>query len=126
MASKQAKEKKETYSRSKSKGKSPKRETTYRRTPVKETSRTPGKRTEKKQRKAETEEEAYERKNKGKKAPRVRVFPIWLRILIFLALTLLALIAGLMIGYGIIGDGNPIDILKVETWRHIIDIVVKE
>ena len=56
---------------------------------------------------------------------RVRIFPVWLRIIIVLILAVAALVAGLMIGYGIIGDGAPADALKVETWQHIIDIVTK-
>ncbi|WP_010531606.1 DNA-directed RNA polymerase subunit beta [Lentibacillus jeotgali] len=60
------------------------------------------------------------------KRPRRRIFPIWLRIIVVLVLSAIALLVGLMVGYGIIGDGNPIDALKWETWQHIIDIVVKE
>ena len=57
--------------------------------------------------------------------PRRRIFPIWLRIIIVLILAAPALVAGLMIVYGIIGDGVPTDALKKETWQHIIDIVTK-
>lgn len=58
--------------------------------------------------------------------PRRRAFPIWLRIIVILLLAVAALMAGLMIGYGLIGDGNPMDALKIETWQHIIDIVLQE
>ena len=60
------------------------------------------------------------------KKPRRRIFPIWLRIIVVLLFSVVALVAGLMIGYGIIGDGLPTDVLKFETWQHIIDIVNKE
>ncbi|HLR75343.1 MAG TPA: DNA-directed RNA polymerase subunit beta [Virgibacillus sp.] len=60
------------------------------------------------------------------KKPRRRIFPIWLRIIIVVLLCSVALIAGAMVGYGVLGDGAPKDILKKETWQHIIDIVVKE
>lgn len=60
------------------------------------------------------------------KKPIRRIFPIWLRIIVVLILSVAALIAGLMIGYGIVGDGVPTDALKFETWQHIIDIVKKE
>ncbi|RNF40005.1 DNA-directed RNA polymerase subunit beta [Planococcus salinus] len=53
----------------------------------------------------------------------IRLFPIWLRILIVAALLVLAIILGVMIGYGVIGDGSPADALKWETWQHIIDIM---
>lgn len=59
------------------------------------------------------------------KKPRRRIFPIWLRIIVVLLFSVVALAAGLMIGYGIIGDGVPTDALKIETWQHIIDIVNK-
>lgn len=65
-----------------------------------------------------------EEKRKAKK-PRGRIFPIWLRIIVVLLLSAIALIVGLMIGYGVVGDGVPEDALKKETWQHIIDIVTK-
>lgn len=52
----------------------------------------------------------------------IRLFPIWLRIILIISLLVGAIAAGLMIGYGYIGDGTPKDILKLETWQHIIDI----
>jgi anti-sigma factor RsiW len=62
-------------------------------------------------------------KRKARK-PRRRIFPLWLRIIVVLILAASALVAGLMIGFGVLGDGTPTDVLKVETWQHIIDIVV--
>ena len=53
----------------------------------------------------------------------IRLFPIWLRILLVLALLSGATAAGLMIGYGYIGDGEPKNALKWETWQHILDIM---
>lgn len=58
------------------------------------------------------------------KLPRRRIFPIWLRIIIIIIIAAAALIAGLMIGYGVIGDGNPTDALNRDTWQHLIDIVI--
>lgn len=75
---------------------------------------------------SETSAQEKARSKKRKKKARVRIFPIWLRIIIVLILAAFALASGLMIGYGVMGDGNPIDALKVETWQHIIDIVIKE
>ncbi|WP_083443663.1 DNA-directed RNA polymerase subunit beta [Ornithinibacillus contaminans] len=82
-----------------------------------------------------TETQAQTRKQQKKqqklekrqnKMPRLRIFPIWLRIVVVVVLAVVALLVGLMIGYGGLGDGNPRDALKWETWQHIIDIVVKE
>ncbi|ETP67763.1 DNA-directed RNA polymerase subunit beta [Planococcus glaciei] len=53
----------------------------------------------------------------------IRLFPIWLRILIVVALIALAMVLGVMVGYGVIGDGEPADALKWETWQHILDIM---
>ena len=53
----------------------------------------------------------------------IRMFPIWLRIVIVLLLIVVAAALGSMIGYGVIGDGNARDALKWETWQHIIDIM---
>lgn len=53
----------------------------------------------------------------------IRLLPIWLRlILIFLLIAIVAVI-GLRIGYSYVGDGNPEDVLKKETWTHILDII---
>lgn len=52
----------------------------------------------------------------------IRMFPIWLRILIVAALLTGAVAAGLMVGYGVIGEGEPKDALKWETYQHIFDI----
>ncbi|RKQ34352.1 DNA-directed RNA polymerase subunit beta [Oceanobacillus halophilus] len=80
--------------------------------------------TDKQTRKQQKEKrKAAKRENKR---PRRRIFPIWLRIILLIIFAAAALVAGLMVGYGIMGDGNPTDILKTETWQHIIDIVFKE
>ncbi|WP_245604669.1 DNA-directed RNA polymerase subunit beta [Paucisalibacillus globulus] len=79
---------------------------------------------QKKKRKAEKKQHKIQ-KRKNKK-PRIRIFPIWLRLIIVVALSIAALTAGLMFGYGGLGDGEPRDALEWETWQHIIDIVFKE
>ncbi|HSJ38310.1 MAG TPA: DNA-directed RNA polymerase subunit beta [Planococcus sp. (in: firmicutes)] len=53
----------------------------------------------------------------------IRMFPIWLRIILVTALIVLAAALGAMVGYGVIGDGEPRDALQWETWQHIIDII---
>lgn len=78
-------------------------------------------------RKKEKETEASTRNGKRKaRRPIRRIFPIWLRLIVFILLCAGALIIGLMIGYGMLGDGSPKDVLNVETWKHIIDVVKKE
>lgn len=50
-------------------------------------------------------------------------FKVLLSIIIFIVLTLVFLIVGLLIGYSIIGDGNPWDVLQWYTWQHILDFL---
>lgn len=57
---------------------------------------------------------------------RKRLIPIWLRVIIVVLLCFVSLIAGLVFGYGVIGEGNPSDALDKSTWQHIIDIVTKQ
>lgn len=63
---------------------------------------------------------------KRNKTPMRRIFPLWLRLIVVLGLCIVALIAGLMVGYGILGDGVPSDILHKETWKHILNLIKNE
>ena len=45
------------------------------------------------------------------------------KVIIFFAILLFVAIAGLMIGYGVIGEGNPMDALNWSTWQHMLDII---
>lgn len=62
---------------------------------------------------------------KEKRKIRIRLIPIWLRIIIVVIALVASLLAGVVVGYGVIGDGNPMDALKKSTWTHIIDLVKK-
>ncbi|PFA68215.1 hydroxymyristoyl-ACP dehydratase [Bacillus sp. AFS015802] len=57
---------------------------------------------------------------------RVRMLPIWLRILLFILLLAGSLALGAVIGFAGIGDGKAADVFKAETWQHIVDIVMKK
>jgi ABC-type Fe3+ transport system permease subunit len=57
---------------------------------------------------------------------RVRMLPIWLRILLFILLLAGSLALGAVVGFAGIGDGRAADVFKAETWQHIIDIVIKK
>ncbi len=63
------------------------------------------------------------RKHKGKVTRRYRLIPIWLRILLVLVFCVLAVLAGAYVGYVILGNGDPDDVFKKETWQHIVDLV---
>jgi hypothetical protein len=56
--------------------------------------------------------------------------PSWLRIILSIlrfllvpALCVVALFVGLTIGYATIGGGDASAVFKVETWRHLYDLV---
>ncbi|MGD6966598.1 DNA-directed RNA polymerase subunit beta [Rossellomorea vietnamensis] len=75
-------------------------------------------------------EKKNKKKNSGEEKPgrwiRIRLLPIWLRVLLFIILLAGSLIGGAMVGYAVIGDGKPMDVLEKSTWQHIIDIVKKD
>ncbi|WP_066296898.1 DNA-directed RNA polymerase subunit beta [Bacillus sp. FJAT-29937] len=57
---------------------------------------------------------------------RVRMIPIWLRIIIVAVLISISGIAGAAFGYGVMGGGNAKDIFQKSTWTHIVDLVERE
>ena len=54
---------------------------------------------------------------------RLRLIPIWLRIIVVILIFGIATIAGLIVGYSIIGDGATSDVLKGDTWQHLLNII---
>ena len=51
------------------------------------------------------------------------VFSTLVRVLIFLLLAIILFSAGLMVGYGVIGDGDPMLVFEKQTWEHILNYV---
>ncbi len=87
--------------------------------------------------KANEQKQAQTKTNKEKRADRKkqkqeerkyvrRLIPIWAKVMIVVLLSLFALMIGLIIGFSILGDGSPLDVLKWETWQHIIDYVKED
>ncbi|OLO42429.1 hypothetical protein BTR23_03550 [Alkalihalophilus pseudofirmus] len=72
--------------------------------------------------KKDTREERNKNRKKRKKE-RIRIVPIWLRLFIVILLCGVSLVAGLMVGFGVIGNGTPTEILQRETWEHIMNII---
>lgn len=54
---------------------------------------------------------------------RIRLVPIWLRVVLILLLWLIIIVIGLVFGYSVIGEGDASDALKWSTWEHILDIM---
>jgi uncharacterized protein YhaN len=75
--------------------------------------------------KSEQRQEEQTREERRKRE-RTRLIPIWLRLVIVVVLVIISTTAGAMIGYGVLGDGKPLDALKPSTWQYIIDIVEKD
>lgn len=57
------------------------------------------------------------------KRMRLRLLPIWLRVLLIVVLFIGAAAIGLVIGYSGLGDGQAADALKWSTWQHLLDII---
>lgn len=43
-----------------------------------------------------------------------------LKILVVIALVVILFVVGTMIGYGMIGNGNPKDVFDEKIWTHIM------
>lgn len=80
----------------------------------------------KKERTTQKQETHAQAKAPESKRVRVRLIPIWLRLIIVVLLIVLCFTIGTMVGYGVIGNGKPFDALNQSTWTHIIDLVNKE
>lgn len=61
--------------------------------------------------------------DKGKIALQMVTFI--LKVLLVIVLIILAFVLGAMVGYGILGDGNPFAIFEMETWEHIFSFFVE-
>lgn len=75
------------------------------------------------------EDSREERKKRGKSDKhkyRVRLIPIWLRLIIVVFLLAGSLVAGTMVGYGVVGKGKPMDVFHKKTWEHIYNIVYED
>ncbi|MBS4175442.1 DNA-directed RNA polymerase subunit beta [Bacillus sp. FJAT-49736] len=67
-----------------------------------------------------------ERKTENREKIRIRLIPIWLRIILVLCAIVISVLSGIIVGYGVIGDGKPMDALSKSTWTHIVDLVNKK
>ncbi|WP_051189183.1 DNA-directed RNA polymerase subunit beta [Halalkalibacillus halophilus] len=65
------------------------------------------------------------KKEKGTKPKgRVRYIPVWLRFILIIAIAVTALIVGLMVGFGVIGEGgDPSDVLDRSMWEDLYDYI---
>lgn len=59
----------------------------------------------------------------GKEIAKKMLFFI-LKVLLVLALIVIAFAVGTMVGYGVLGGGNPKDVFRSELWVHIFDYFI--
>lgn len=83
-------------------------------------------RLEKKERLKSQNAEQANSGGKRRRRIRTRLIPLWLRLIIILLLIGVSAILGAMVGYGVIGDGNPTDALDMSTWTYLLDLIEKE
>ncbi|MCB5239983.1 DNA-directed RNA polymerase subunit beta [Niallia circulans] len=79
----------------------------------------------------EFKEEQKEKQNteemaSSKRKIRVRLFPIWLRIIVIILIMAVSVLAGAIVGYSVMGDGRVNDTFKKETWAHISNLINEE
>jgi hypothetical protein len=68
-------------------------------------------------------QEAQKTRSARKRARRREGMPLLLKILLVPFLLLIALLAGLITGYSILGHGPALDVFDVKTWKHMYDLV---
>lgn len=56
---------------------------------------------------------------------RKRAFPVWLRLITLFVACAIAIVAGAMVGYGVLGHGSALDVFKMDTWVHIMKFFTK-
>ncbi|KHF38745.1 hypothetical protein LQ50_19505 [Halalkalibacter okhensis] len=74
----------------------------------------------------ENQDEEDNREARRKKRPkkeRLRLIPIWLRLLLAILLVGGSLILGVILGYSVIGGKDAGEATKPETWYHIVDMI---
>lgn len=47
-----------------------------------------------------------------------------LKVVLVIAVILIAFAVGTMVGYGVLGDGNPKEVFRSELWVHIFDYFI--
>lgn len=67
-----------------------------------------------------------EEKASPKQKIRVRLFPIWLRIVVIILVIAVSVLAGAVVGYSVMGNGKATDTFKKDTWMHIVNLINEE
>ncbi|MDR6999311.1 DNA-directed RNA polymerase subunit beta [Neobacillus niacini] len=75
--------------------------------------------------KADSQKNAEEVRPATKRV-RVRLIPIWLRLILLVISIYIFAMVGTAVGYGKLGGGKITDVFKESTWTHIRDLVDKK
>ncbi|MFS7002114.1 DNA-directed RNA polymerase subunit beta [Carnobacterium maltaromaticum] len=59
------------------------------------------------------------------KKEKMGAIPTPLKVLIVIAVIILTFLIGAMIGFGLLGDGNPFAVFSQNTWEHIFSFFTK-
>jgi hypothetical protein len=73
--------------------------------------------------KEEYKEHVQKEENEARQKIKIRMLPIWLRLIIIAGLITLSVILGALVGYSVIGNGEAIDVFQKATWTHIYEII---
>lgn len=75
---------------------------------------------------AKKEKKAERESGERRKRIRIRLIPLWLRLLLIAVLIVLCVILGAIFGYSVMGNGKVTDVFDKSTWTHITDLIKKE
>ncbi len=67
-----------------------------------------------------------ESEKKSMRKIRIRLIPIWLRLVLIAILVTISVMSGIAVGYGVIGDGKVSEAFDKSTWQHLVDLVNKD
>ncbi|MFD2707033.1 DNA-directed RNA polymerase subunit beta [Salibacterium lacus] len=73
--------------------------------------------------KEQEEKDAGSVSKKERRKERIRMVPIWARLLIILAVLILSLLGGLVTGYAIVGEGNGLEVLRWGSWERMFEFI---
>ncbi|MDF2556864.1 MAG: DNA-directed polymerase subunit beta [Bacillales bacterium] len=69
--------------------------------------------------------ERKKRNTDGQFSVRLRLIPVWLRLVIISVVSVVAGLIGAYFGYVVLGDGKASEVFSPSTWHHIFDLVNK-
>ncbi len=58
-----------------------------------------------------------------RKRIRIRLIPLWLRLIILSLFIVVSVILGAIFGYSVIGNGEAKDVFQKSTWTYIRDLI---